>query len=55
MRRKFARVIDQFAASSDANSMRVHFLWSKIYNNASVRNCSIFWNELDFVVHHDKY
>ena len=54
-RQKFASVIDQIAASSDANSMRVRFLWSKIYNNASISNCLIFWNELDFLVRHDKY
>ncbi len=38
---EFKRIIDQVSASSDANVVRVFFLWMMINDNLTVRDCLV--------------
>ncbi len=49
---EFKRIIDQITANSDANAVRVFFLWTMINDNLTIRDCpvgrdvrNLFWGK----------
>jgi hypothetical protein len=47
-------VVDEIPSSCDLNMVRVHFLWTEIDNDTSIRDSLIFGGTFDFIVSHDK-
>lgn len=51
---EFSRIIDQVSASCEADSIRIRFLWSVVYNDASVRDGAVVGYSPYLFVGHDK-
>jgi hypothetical protein len=54
MHRELTRIVNEVTAGRDTNAVGVHLLRVVVHNNTRVSNCLIFWNALNFHMHHDK-
>ena len=47
---EFARVVYEVATDCDSDAVGVFFQWTVVYNNSSIGNGSVSWDELNALV-----